>query len=231
MLDKPTQLAQRLARHPALQERLESILNIMESNGDDLKRADEAEQQIIETLHQLGHDALSGWADRHEERQPKRANRQRVGFLWVKTLYWHSTYGLIEVNERLFRQGTYLQRPFSARAGVRCRGVSVPLQRVVTDFAADHPFRQVSEKLQEHYGVTLPSETIRQTMEHDIMVVSVQRFKASNSTPPPIMAMPAHSRIDGRSPRKITAKIATNTRLSLSTGATFEASPIFNARK
>ena len=45
MSDKPTQLAQRLARHPALQERLESILNIMESSGDDLKRADEAERQ------------------------------------------------------------------------------------------------------------------------------------------------------------------------------------------
>ena len=66
MSDKPTQLAQRLARHPALQERLESILNIMESNGDDLKRADEAERQIVETLRPLGHDALSGWAGRHE---------------------------------------------------------------------------------------------------------------------------------------------------------------------
>jgi len=67
MSDKPTQLAQRLARHPALQERIESILTIMESSSDDLKRADEAERQIIETLRQLGHDALSGWAQRHEE--------------------------------------------------------------------------------------------------------------------------------------------------------------------
>lgn len=83
-----------------------------------------------------------------------------------KKLYWHSTYGLIEVNERLFRQGSRRQRPFSASAAVRCRGVSGPLQRVVTDFGADHPFRQVSEKLQEHYGVTLPHETIRQTTAH-----------------------------------------------------------------
>lgn len=66
MPTKPTQLAQRLARHPALQERIEAILNIMESEGDDLKRADEAERQIIETLRQLGHDALSGWAGQHE---------------------------------------------------------------------------------------------------------------------------------------------------------------------
>lgn len=84
MLDKPTQLAQRLARHPALQERIESILNIMESSGDDLKRADEAERQIIETLRQLGHDALSGWAQGMRKLPPTKADRQRVGVLWVK---------------------------------------------------------------------------------------------------------------------------------------------------
>lgn len=44
MLDKPTQLAQRLTRHPALQERIDSILTIMESSDEDLKRADEAER-------------------------------------------------------------------------------------------------------------------------------------------------------------------------------------------
>ena len=35
--------------------------------GDDLKRADEAERQIIETLRQLGHNTLSGLAQQHEE--------------------------------------------------------------------------------------------------------------------------------------------------------------------
>ena len=96
---------------------------------------------------------------------PTKADRKRVGVLWGKKRYWHSTYGLIEVTERLFRHGSCLQRPFSATAGVRCRGVSAPLQRVVTDFGVDHPFRQVSEKLQEHYGITLPPETVRQTTE------------------------------------------------------------------
>lgn len=67
MSDSPTNLANRLARHPALQERIESILNIMESTGDDLKRADDAERQMIDTLRQLGHDALSGWAQHQEE--------------------------------------------------------------------------------------------------------------------------------------------------------------------
>ncbi|WP_154724382.1 hypothetical protein [Thiothrix nivea] len=67
MSGKPMILAQRIARHPALQERIEAILNIVESRGDDLKLADEAERQIIETLRQLGHDALSGWAEQRAE--------------------------------------------------------------------------------------------------------------------------------------------------------------------
>ena len=58
-----------------------------------------------------------------------------------------------------------------------------------------------------------------------------QRLKASNSTPAATNAMPDHSRSDGRSPRNANAKTATSTTLSLSTGATFEASPIFSARK
>jgi hypothetical protein len=50
-------------------------------------------------------------------------------------------------------------------------------------------------------------------------------------TPAPTRKIPNHSLTVGRSSRKMTAKIATSTRLNLSTGATFEASPICNARK
>lgn len=56
-------------------------------------------------------------------------------------------------------------------------------------------------------------------------------LKPKIRTPAPIMIMPNHSLDVGRSCRKITAKIATSRRLNLSTGATFEASPIFNAPK
>ena len=57
------------------------------------------------------------------------------------------------------------------------------------------------------------------------------RFRASTSTPAPTMRIPSHSRTDGRSWRNSTANTATRTRLSLSTGATFDASPTFRARK
>lgn len=60
-------ITDRLSRHPQLQKRIEHILDIMESSGDDLQRADEAERQIIELMRQMGHDALSGWADQRTE--------------------------------------------------------------------------------------------------------------------------------------------------------------------
>ena len=49
-------------------------------------------------------------------------------------------------------------------------------------------------------------------------------MKPKISTPTPTSTIPSHSRMFGRSPKKIVAKIATITKLSLSTGATFEAS-------
>ena len=44
-------------------------------------------------------------------------------------------------------------------------GGSRPLQRVVTDLAADVPFAQAMAKLVEHYGVLLGESTIRHIAE------------------------------------------------------------------
>lgn len=35
----------------------------------------------------------------------------------------------------------------------------------MTDFGADHSFGRVSDKLQEHYGITLPTSTVRNITE------------------------------------------------------------------
>lgn len=69
------------------------------------------------------------------------------------------------MTEPQFRQDTHIFRPFSATAGVQCRSISQPLQRVITDFGADHPFRQIPGKLQEHYGIDIPHETARRITE------------------------------------------------------------------
>jgi len=55
--------------------------------------------------------------------------------------------------EPLWRNDTGIERPFSAVAGVSCRGSSLPLQRVMTDFGADDAFGPGVAKLKEHYGV------------------------------------------------------------------------------
>ncbi|HYQ92880.1 MAG TPA: ISKra4 family transposase [Candidatus Competibacteraceae bacterium] len=67
--------------------------------------------------------------------------------------------------EPLWRNGTGIERPFSAAAGVRCRCRSLPWQRVMTDFGADNAFGQASHKLKEHYGSEMPVSTIQRTTE------------------------------------------------------------------
>lgn len=52
-------------------------------------------------------------------------------------------------------------RPFTRSAKVASRGCSRPLQRAITDFAADLPFGQVPLKLQEHYGIKVAESTIQ----------------------------------------------------------------------
>lgn len=42
----------------------------------------------------------------------------------------------------------------------------MPLQRVMTDFGADHAFGQVDKKLFEHYGIEMPVSTIRKITEY-----------------------------------------------------------------
>lgn len=85
----------------------------------------------------------------------------------VKKVQWHTTYGLIEVEERIFRCAGKRYRPFMKSAEITSRCYSIPLQRVITDFGADHPFGQVCNKLQEHYGITLPTSSIfKTTLSH-----------------------------------------------------------------
>ena len=69
------------------------------------------------------------------------------------------------MTERLFIQPGKQFRPFSSQAGIHCRGCSLPLPRVIVDFGADHAFGRVPEKLQEHYGVSVATSTIRVVTE------------------------------------------------------------------
>ena len=56
-------------------------------------------------------------------------------------------------------------RPFLRVAAVSPRSCSLPLQRAMTDFGADHAFGQVPKKLQEHYGIRIAVSTVRKVTE------------------------------------------------------------------
>jgi Uncharacterised protein family (UPF0236) len=69
------------------------------------------------------------------------------------------------VIEPLLRGAHSQVRPFLQVAQVRARSCSLPLQRAMTDFGADHAFGQVPQKLQEHYGITIGASTVRKITE------------------------------------------------------------------
>lgn len=58
-----------------------------------------------------------------------------------------------------------LIRPFSKSAEVRCRGYSLLLERVITDFGSDTPFGQIPKKILEHYGIEIPESSAQQIAE------------------------------------------------------------------
>ena len=57
-----TDLLLRLNRHPLLKARMEALLGVVENAGDEVEKAEEAERRVIEELRQMGHEALTQWA-------------------------------------------------------------------------------------------------------------------------------------------------------------------------
>ncbi|MDQ3257761.1 MAG: UPF0236 family protein [Acidobacteriota bacterium] len=71
------------------------------------------------------------------------------------------------MQEQVYRHGRGGEqvRPFVGAARVSCRGYSLGLQRVVTDFGADVSFARVPEKVREHYGIEVSASTVRAITE------------------------------------------------------------------
>lgn len=84
--------------------------------------------------------------------------------------------------EQLFTQGKGkgIVRPFSEGAEVHCRGYSLPLQRIITDFGADVPFGQIPGKLHEHHGIEVPvssAQAITQQHAQEILQTQLETLK------------------------------------------------------
>jgi hypothetical protein len=68
-IDRDLVLCERLNRHPRWRARVESRLAVVEDAAGDGEKADAAERRMIEELRQLGHDALTAWAEHGVEKR------------------------------------------------------------------------------------------------------------------------------------------------------------------
>ena len=57
-------IAERLKRHPHLQTRILSLLDVVDNAVGDAVKADEAEQRVFDELRLMGQEALQAWAER-----------------------------------------------------------------------------------------------------------------------------------------------------------------------
>lgn len=67
-INRDQMLCERLNRHPCLRARVESLLQVVEEAAGDCEKADAAERRMIEELRQMGHEALTAWAERGIEK-------------------------------------------------------------------------------------------------------------------------------------------------------------------
>ena len=63
--ERAKKLTRRLESHPEMLERVESILDLAES--DEIGSFDEVEQRLVEEVRHLGGDTLEDWLERREE--------------------------------------------------------------------------------------------------------------------------------------------------------------------
>ncbi len=64
LAERTTRLIAKLQEHPALQERVEGLVALVENADGETLTADDAEQRVVEQLQLLGREALQCWAQR-----------------------------------------------------------------------------------------------------------------------------------------------------------------------
>jgi hypothetical protein len=105
-------------------------------------------------------------------------------------------------------------RPFCEQARISHRKYSLPLQRALTDFGADHSFEGTCKKMREHYGVELPASGVRcctlahakgsGAVEHQAPPGQVQTLVTEmDGTMLPIVATQCGPGLDGRKGKEL----------------------------
>lgn len=55
-------ITRKLHAHPQIRERIVSILTVVEAEGAGLKRADDAEERLVEEVRRMGQEVMQAWA-------------------------------------------------------------------------------------------------------------------------------------------------------------------------
>lgn len=120
---------------------------------------------------------------------------------------------MLEQRLRRGRRGAQV-RPFCQQARIRSREYSLPLQRALTDFGADHSFQEASKKMREHYGVEVPASGARSctlahakasgAIQHAAPPEPVQTLVTEiDGTMLPMVATKTGPRLDGRKGKEL----------------------------
>jgi len=76
------EITSKLNAHPQIRERIVSILSVVEADGAGLRRADDAEERLVEEVRRMGQEAMQAWAlgqieqTEQEVRRTGRAHRE-----------------------------------------------------------------------------------------------------------------------------------------------------------
>jgi len=56
------EITRKLHAHPQIGERIVSILSVVEADSAGLKRADDAQERLVEEVRRMGQEAMQAWA-------------------------------------------------------------------------------------------------------------------------------------------------------------------------
>jgi hypothetical protein len=69
------EITRKLHAHPQIRERIVSILSVVEADGASVKRADDAEERLVEEVRRMGQEAMQAWALRQIEQTEQEVRR------------------------------------------------------------------------------------------------------------------------------------------------------------
>jgi hypothetical protein len=180
LTDHEAQVIQSLRSNPLMAEKLSTLIGRYEQEIADGADAHHAEETFIADLQNLGTSMMQQWAEMAQKKALQKldsTNRKHS----KKTLQWHTTFGLIVIEQQLIRVGRRgpVILPFCQLANVTNRCASRPLQRRILDFSSERSYQKTADALKEHYQIDIPLYTIDATTTR-----LAQEAKHHNATSP-----------------------------------------------